>query len=207
MRILKARFRTKDAFLEAFQKTPVPGGLFCATTQPLKEDEPVVVEIFFPELPNRVLARGKVLWWRRALPRQRVRAGCFVVFDPDEKDKLRFVLGVVDGAQQTSVRRRHARLPVRVPVRWRAAGATEGVSTHIVEVGVGGALLVTDTRPPIGSEIVLEILLPGAARASTLAAKVAYVAPTGVGVRFLYRDGGGSRRVREFIRRIKGQTH
>lgn len=206
MRILKARFRTTDAFLEAFQKTPPPGGLFCATTQPLEEDEPAVVEIYFPALPNRVLARGKVVWWRRALPRQRVRAGCFVAFDPEEKDKLRFVLGLADGGPKPSVRRRHARLPVQVPVRWTVAGQSPSTKSHIEEVGVGGALLVTEARPPIGSDIVLEVMVPGAAKASTLAAKVTYVAPTGIGVKFLYRDGGGSRRVREFIRRIKSGT-
>ena len=205
MRILKARFKTKDAFLGAFQRTPPPGGLFCATTQSLAKDEPAVVEIYFPDLPNRVLARGKALWWRRALPRQRVRAGCFIAFDADEQDKVRFVLGVVDGGARPRVRRRHARLPVRLPVRWSTSGAPTLSASHIEEIGVGGALLVTGARPAIGTEIVLELLLPGAARESTLAAKVAYVAPAGVGVRFLYRDGGGSRRMRELMRRLKSQ--
>jgi hypothetical protein len=59
--------------IEAFQKTPAPGGIFCATTQPLAKNEPAVVEIYFPDLPNRVLVRGTAAWWRRALPRQRVR--------------------------------------------------------------------------------------------------------------------------------------
>lgn len=206
MRILKARFKTKEAFLEALERTPAPGGLFCATTAPLAKDEPAVVEIYFPELPNRVLARGRALWWRRALPRQRIRAGAFIAFDAEEKDKVRFMLGVAGGAPRPRVRRRHTRLPVRLPVRWSASGSQTSTATHIEEIGVGGALLVTDARPPIGSEIVLELLLPGAARESSLASKVAYLAPTGVGVRFLYRDGGGSRRMREMIRRIKGSS-
>jgi Tfp pilus assembly protein PilZ len=202
MRILKARYKTKGAFLEAFQKTPAPGGIFCATTQALGKNEPAVVEIYFPELPNRVLIRGAALWWRRALPRQRVRAGCFVVFDAAEKDKVRFVLGSADEGRPR-VRRRHARLPVRLPVRWSQSGAPVTVATHIEEIGIGGALLVTEARPPIGTEIVLDVLVPGAARPSALAARVAYVAPTGIGLRFVYRDGGGARRMRELIQRIK----
>ena len=92
---------------------------------------------------------------------------------------------------------------MRLPVRWSAAGSRTSSPTHIEEIGIGGALLVTEERPPIGTEIVLDLLLPGAARPSALAARVTYVAPTGVGLRFLYRDGGGSRRMREMIRRIK----
>jgi len=203
MRILKTRFKTRDAFLAAFQKTPAPGAIFCATTQSLAKNEPAVVEIYFPGLPNRVLVRGSTVWWRRALPRQRVRAGCLVAFDDDEKDKVRFVLESADGGAEPRVRRRHARLPVRLPVRWSTAGSRVTAPTHIEEIGIGGALLVTEQRPPIGTEIVLDLLLPGAARTSALAARVTYVAPTGVGLRFLYRDGGGSRRMREMIRRIR----
>lgn len=203
MRILKTRFKTRDAFLEAFQKTPAPGAVFCATTQPLAKNEPAVVEIYFPSLPNRVLVRGTAVWWRRALPRQRVRAGCLVAFDVDEKDKIRFVLEAADGGAEPRVRRRHARLPVRLPVRWSTAGSRVSSPTHIEEIGIGGALLVTEARPPIGTEIVLDLLLPGAARTSALSARVTYVAPTGIGLRFLYRDGGGSRRMREMIRRIR----
>ena len=205
MRILKTRFKTREAFLEAFKKSPPPGAMFCATTQPLAEDEPAVVEVFFPGLPNRVLVRGATLWWRRALPRQRVRAGCLVGFDPAEKDKIRFLLAAADGGHEPRVRRRHARLPVRLPVRWSTAGSKAPAAAHVEEIGIGGALLVTDERPPMGTEVVLDLLVPGAARSSALAARVAYVAPTGVGLRFVYRDGGGSRRMRELIRRIRTQ--
>ena len=203
MRILKTRFKTRDAFLAAFQKTPAPGAMFCATTQPLTKNEPAVVEIYFPDLPNRVLVRGTAVWWRRALPRQRVRAGCLVAFDADEKDKVRFLLGPADGGVEPRVRRRHARLPVRLPVRWSTPGSRVSSPTHIEEIGIGGALLVTEERLAIGTEIVLDLLLPGAVRSSALAARVAYLAPTGVGLRFLYRDGGGSRRMREMVRRIR----
>ena len=33
--------------------------------------------------------------------------------------------------------------------------------------------------------------------------RVAYHSPGGVGIKFIYRDGGGSRRIRELIRRIR----
>jgi Tfp pilus assembly protein PilZ len=203
MRILKARFKTREAFLDAFQEAPPPGAIFCATTQPLARDEAAVVEVFFPGLPNRVLVRGAALWWRRALPRQRVRAGCLLGFDADEKDKVHFLRAAADGGPEPRMRRRHARLPVRLPVRWSKPGSSSTLAAHIEEIGIGGALLVTGERPPIGTDVVLDLLVPGGARTSALAARVAYTAPTGVGLRFVYRDGGGSRRMRELIRRIK----
>ena len=45
-------------------------------------------------------------------------------------------------------------------------------------------------------------LAEGAAPMS-IAGKVAYHAPGGTGLKFVYRDGGGSRRIRELIRRIR----
>jgi hypothetical protein len=58
MQILKARFRSRNEFMEAYQATPPPGTLFVATTIPLSEKQPVLVELDCDELPNKVLIRG-----------------------------------------------------------------------------------------------------------------------------------------------------
>src|SRR5512146_1845748 len=121
MQILKVRFRTNREFSDAYQKDLPNGGLFCPTTSPLRPGLSVICELSVPALPNKVLIRGTVRAWRPALPRLRVRAGATVEFDTGEEDKLNFVLQTVAGQRPPTPRRRHTRLPVELPVRWRTS--------------------------------------------------------------------------------------
>jgi hypothetical protein len=203
MQILKARFRGRDDFLDAYQADRPAGALFVPTTTPLDEREDVIVELVCDGLPNRVLIRGTVLSWRPALPRLRVRAGATVEFAPEEDEKRRFILATLAGDLHPP-RRKHTRIPVAVPVRFRMPGSADQSSGDLTEISVGGALLRCDGGPlELGTEVVLEILPPGGAAPMPITGRVAYHASNGTGLKFIYRDGGGSRRIRELIRRIR----
>lgn len=202
MRVLKARFRDADAFLEAYSDETPQGSLFCPTTTPLDEGQEVVVEISFPELPNKTMLRGKVLSWRSALPRLRVRAGAEVTFDAVDDDKRLFLLEVATGKRQGAVKRRHARVPVEVPCRWRLADAAEIADAVLRDISIGGAQLITDDEIAVDSDVVVELTAPGGARPISIAAKVSNALDNAYGLRFVYRDGGGSRRLREVVRRL-----
>jgi Tfp pilus assembly protein PilZ len=203
MQILKARFHGRDDFMEAYQADGPAGALFVATTTPLEADESVIVELVCDGLPNKVLFRGTVLAWRPALPRLRVRAGATVAFLPEEEEKRRFILAALSG-ELNPPRRRHTRIPVAVPVRFRLPGSADMSGGDLTEISVGGALLRSDKgHIELGTEVVLEILPPGGAAPMPITGRVAYHAPNGTGLKFIYRDGGGSRRIRELIRRIR----
>ncbi len=202
MRILKARFRSTRDFLEAFQEDLPHGGLFCPTTKSLNKDEEVVVEVHFPELCNKMMLRGKVVWWRSALPRLRVRAGALVAFPEEEQGKTDFILAAAEGQVTEAVKRRHPRIPVMVPVQWRPSDSTQLRESELLDISVGGALLVTGEQLEVDSEIILELTIPGGATSMSIAAKVTHMGDMGAGVRFLYRDGGGSQRLREVVRRL-----
>lgn len=202
MRVLKARFVDTAAFREAYDEALPCGGLFCPTTQALDEGEEVVVEIHFPELPNKMHLRGAVVSWRAATPRLGIRAGATIAFAEDEQDKCRFILEVADGRHRNAVKRRHARLPVERPARWRLASATDLQEAALREISIGGAHLVTPEQLELGEDIVVELTMPGGAQPISLVTKVAYRTPSGYGLRFVYRDGGGSRRLREMVRRL-----
>jgi Tfp pilus assembly protein PilZ len=204
MQILKARFHGRDDFLEAYQSDAPNGALFVATTTPLEAEENVIVELVCDGLPNKVLFRGTVLAWRPALPRLRVRAGATVAFAPEEEEKRRFILAALSGEVQPP-KRKHTRIPVAVPVRWRQPGTAEMQGGSLTEISVGGALLQTPSEKhlELGTEVVLELLPPGGAAPMGITGRVAYHATNGTGLKFIYRDGGGSRRIRELIRRIR----
>lgn len=204
MQILKARFRTRNEFLSAYSTELPHGGLFVPTTTPLKAGAKVVIELNCDGLPNKVLIRATVHSWRPALPRLRVRAGAVLGFDEQEREKREFVLGTLQGTIKDPPRRKHTRIPVAVPVRYRRLDTSSVHEGSLIEVSIGGALLKADDPPPIGAELVLSLMPPGGAAPMEIEGKVSYAAPDGsAGIKFTFRDGGGSRRLRELVRRIR----
>jgi Tfp pilus assembly protein PilZ len=204
MKILKLRVRSHDEFEELYQASFESGGLFVPTTSALETGEMVVVELAAPPLPNKVMIRGTVRSWRPALPRLRVRAGAMVEFDGDEASKRDFIRDALSGKRTDMPRRKHNRLPVSIPVRYRLVKSSSFTDGAISEISVGGAMLNTRTPLPLESDVIVEITPPGAAAAIAISGKVSYHVPSGgTGLKFLYRDGDGSRRLRELVRRLR----
>ena len=204
MIILRVRCRNIREFESFFLPDLANGGAFCPTTTELQANTPVVVEFNCDALPNKVLIRGTVLTWRPALPRMRIRAGATVEFDPEEAPKRDFVLQTMRGARAPSRRRKHTRIPIGVPVKVREANQLDAMDAELREISVSGGLLTGTVQPPVGTDVVMEIAPPGSEAPFDLSGRVVYHAgPNQTGVRFLYREGGGSRRLRELVRRFK----
>lgn len=208
VQIVKLRLRSAQDFLSSYVPEGPAGGMFCPTTTPLEPGQEVVIELAAPELPNKIMVRGEIRSWRPALPRLRVRAGAQVRFLPTERGKRDFLLECFSGpeARTTEVRkRRHARLPVEIPVRYRVGNNPEVLESGISEISAGGALLRTPGGPlPLDTAVVLELRIPGGEQEIQVSGKVTYQAGAdGTGIKFLYRDGGGSRRLRELVRRLR----
>jgi len=204
MNILRLRIKSADEWRELAPGENVAEPIFVPTTDELKSGEQVIVEISSNLLPNKVLIRGSVQSWRPALPRMRVRAGATVQLDVDEQVKLTFLHDVLSGKRTDVPRRRHHRLPVQFACRYRVASSSTFVDSAISEIGVGGALLTTQTPLPPETELTLEVTPPGAAAPIAIAGRVSYHAPSGgSGLRFVSRDGDGDRRLRELIRRLR----
>jgi Tfp pilus assembly protein PilZ len=204
IQILKVRLRTNAEFDANYQRDLKHGGLFCATTAALEPGDPVIVELAAPALPNKVLIRGTVRSWRPALPRLRIRAGAVVEFDPAEAEKRDFLVSVISGGAEAGSRRRHVRLPVAVAVRYRLIDSADFLESMLGEISVGGAMLGTTSPLPLDTDVILEVIPPGAVRPIPISGKVTYHLPNGgTGLKFLYRDAGGSRRLRELVRRLR----
>jgi len=204
MNILKLRIKSADEWGELYQTDLPNGGLFVPTTTELEAGDTAVVELASPQLPNKVMIRTVVRSWRPALPRLRVRAGAVVEFDGEEITKRDFVADVFSGKRGDIARRRQSRLPVSIAVRFRMTSSAAYQDGAISEISVGGAMLNTQTPLPLESDIILEVVPPGGAAPLSISGKVSYHVPTGAtGVKFMYRDGDGSRRLRELVRRLR----
>jgi Tfp pilus assembly protein PilZ len=196
--ILRVRCRNLEEFDEHYRLDLPTGGVFCPTTTELAPGTPVVVEMACDGLPNKVLIRGKVTAWRPALPRMRVRAGATVAFERD------FMIETLRGTRPATRRRKHTRIPIGIPCRIRVAAALDLVEAELREISVSGGLVFGPVQPPIGTDVVLEITPPGSEASFDLSGRVVYHAGENqTGVRFIYREGGGSRRLRELVRRFK----
>jgi Tfp pilus assembly protein PilZ len=204
LNILRVRCQSAEEFRSLYQSDIAGGGIFVPTTRQLEQGTPVVVELVCKLLPNRVLIRGSVVSWRPALPRLRVRAGAVVHFDPDEAVKRDFVLETLGGKRRPTPRRKHTRIPVGLEVKMRVGQSPEAHPAELREISVSGALVHGVPPPPIGTDVVLEIVPPGALAAMDISGRVLYHAgEEGTGIKFLFREGGGSRRLRELVRRFK----
>jgi Tfp pilus assembly protein PilZ len=204
MKILKIRVRTADEYDSLYQPDLASGGLFVPTTQPHEIGEVVIVELVCPDLPNPVMIRGTIRSWRSSVPRLRIRAGAIVEFDAEEAHKRDFVRDALTGGRTDVPRRKHNRLPVSIPVRYRTPDSASYVDGAISEISVGGAMLNTMNPLPLESDVIVEIVPPGAAAPIAISSRVSYQVPTGgTGLRFIARDGDGSRRLRELVRRLR----
>src|SRR5262245_49139766 len=150
------------------------------------------------------MIRGVVRSWRSSVPRLRIRAGAIVEFDAEEAHKRDFVQEALTGQRAEVPRRRHNRLPVSIPVRYRMTDTAQYTDGAISEISVGGAMLNTREPLPLESDVIVEIVPPGAAAPIAISSRVSYQVPTGgTGLKFVSRDGDGSRRLRELVRRLR----
>src|SRR5262245_4899791 len=195
MRILKARYRSSGDFLEAYQGSFTNGGLFFPTREHVTVGEPVVVEVRFAELGDRLLLRAFVAWRRSARVREGTPAGVGVEFSATENHRRDFLLRVARGEHPGVVPRNHRRLPVRLPVRWHVKEGREEHAAVIIDIGPGGAFLLTSESAATGDQVVVELLPPGGAAPLSIEARVAWVRADagreGFGVEFRCRDTGG----------------
>ncbi len=208
MRILKARYRGAADFLAAYQTSFVGGGIVFPTREHASVGEPVVVEVRFPELGDRLLLRSTVAWRRGARVREGLPASVGVEFDATETRKRDFLLAVARGESVSEVvQRNHRRLPVSLPVRWHVKDARDERPAVLGDIGPGGAFLRTDQHPDEGTSIVVELLPPGGAVPLSIEARVAWhrldSGREGFGVEFRCRDTGGLRRLKEMVRRLE----
>lgn len=204
MNILKVRFRTNREFEEHYQEDLPEGGLFCPTTKAFQNDEYVIIELSLPALPNKLMIKGKVKSWRAAQPRMRVRAGAIIEFSKSERLKRDYILSNLAGTGSGGVKRKYPRLPIDIPVTYRIKDETQTYDSSLSEISAGGAMLRTESPLPLASVLVIDLLPPGAAKPVSITGKVTYHLATGdSGLKFVYRDSGGAKRLKEWVRRIR----
>jgi uncharacterized protein (TIGR02266 family) len=207
MRILRARYGSGEEFLQHYEGALTGGGVFFPTREAMPAGEQVLVEVRFPGLSNKQILRGFVAWRRVGKHRTKQRAGLGIEFHAAEARRRDFLLAVARGEIVEMVTRRHRRLPVRLVAHWRVVCDREVHQSLVEDIGPGGAFLRTGELLPPGTEVVLDVTPPGSLRPLEIAGRVAWTRHSdgeeGIGVEFKTRDAGGTRRLKELVRRLE----
>jgi Tfp pilus assembly protein PilZ len=207
MRILRAKYRSGEEFLRHYQPSLPGGGIFYPTREALPVGEQILVEVRFPELSNKQMVRAFVAWRRAGKHRTKLRAGLGLEFLSAESKRRDFLVAAAKGEIVDMTTRRHRRLPVTLVADWRVALDRKTHHSHLEDIGPGGAFLRTTEFLPPGAEIVLDVTPPGSLRPLEIAGRVAWTRHTvgeeGIGIEFRTRDAGGTRRLKELVRRLE----
>ena len=209
MTILKAHFANGAAFLEHYLAEPAGGGIFFPTRKPLAIGEAVVVSVRLGKRRSPMLLRGAVVWRRPGKHSTKTKAGIGIEFLPTEMQARDYLLAVARGDSAEMVARRHQRLPVELPILWAVPGALRDNAGVLRDIGRGGAFVKTEDEQPLPTDgdVVLKVSPPGAEVAMPLSARVAWKGHPGgehgFGVEWKARDAGGTRRIKELVRRIE----
>lgn len=204
MTILKTLCRTESEFFDRYLSDLAGGGLFIPTRMALPIGEQVVVSVRIGPRADPVLLRGSVAWRRPGKHSTKTKAGIGVEFLPSEKHGRDYLVALARGDASVSARR-HQRLPIDLPMHWHVAGSVEDRPGVLRDIGRGGAFVKTNELVQ-GREVILKVIPPGAEIEMPVSARIAWVAPgdeAGFGVSWRARDAGGTRRIKELVRRME----
>jgi Tfp pilus assembly protein PilZ len=202
--------RNAGEFLAGYQPSGGNGGVFCPTRSKLQVGELVSVKVRLGRRQPPMVIHGRVAWRRPGRHLLKIRAGIGVDFLLGEQVKCDYLLELARSGTSIRSRRRHERIPVDLAITWRPLGSNSDLQGKLRDVGRGGAFVLSTASVPYESQVVLEIVPPGAEIPMAFIGRVAWTGKTGeenvFGIEWRARDAGGGRRIKELVRRLTAGT-
>jgi len=201
MKILFATFASPQDFLDRLDVSEETATLRVETKARYDADEPVILEIGYPGLPNRILTRTVA-----GAPEDDGQSFCFAEGEEHKRD---FLIAVAAGRATASWKRRHRRFPLRMPARFVVEGEEVPLrgDAETEDMGSGGVSLKTSRTLPDGAKVTV-VLEPGdGSDEIEFTGRVVWNRNddtlTGVGIQFEGLGGDQMRRLRRIIRDVK----
>jgi uncharacterized protein (TIGR02266 family) len=196
MRLLTLAYPAAAEFLAAYDE---PSRTLVAHTKTEAEiGENLLVEIAFPQLPNRPLLRATCCGL--------VSGGLRLELDEADGATREFLVKTARGASvDNTTHREHKRFPTTLPVEYGVAGTK--IQSHVEDLSAGGCFVRADTPPAVGVVMTLEITPPDETPPLKLSGLVAWVREgkePGFGVEFDAPESADGRRLRTMLRRALG---
>lgn len=203
--ILVAAFESGEEFLEAFAAARGPAGELAVRTRATPPPgTPIVIEIAWHGLPNRVFARARAT-------RRWFGGNLILRLEPDEAPKRDFLLRIASGTPGRVYIRKHRRFCVRLQLAWRRFGDTRLCDGVAEDLSAGGLLIVSPAHAPeVGEQVAVRLRADAACQDLVLTGNVAHrhVRASGeaaFGVKLKYRSSGEQRTLRALLRAFAGK--
>jgi len=205
MKILTARYESGNQFLKDVHRDETGATIHHSTKTNLTANEQVLMEIMFPQIPNRVLLRGQV----SSLTNNPL--GAELKIAQEDLATVDFLVNAANsGAEQATTgpaARRHQRIPVGIPVDWQTEGSGDIIISATDDLGSGGVQIRTLSPPPVGTKVTLNLSLdPTSGESVAIPGKVVWIRQDhefqGMGVQFMPGEGPQKRQIRDLLKRI-----
>jgi hypothetical protein len=201
MRLLTVSFSRAKDFIFALAQNGKNASLFYSTKRTdLYPGDSVLVELDFPELPNKALIRATV-------GEVATGDGATLWLSPKDAHTWQFAAELARGNVQAeaTTNRRGDRIPLELPVDCRIESETpKWMASKTVDLSKGGAFIRSLEKPEIGTRIRMH-LGPTASSKDTFVVYgiVAWTNEDGFGVRFRSQGRDDARRLRTALRRSR----
>jgi uncharacterized protein (TIGR02266 family) len=196
MRLVTLAYPAASDFLAAYDE---PSRTLVAHTKTEAEiGENLLVEISFPQLPNRPLLRATCCGL--------VNGGLRLELDEADAETREFLVRLARGEPFEAVHRGHKRFPTTLPVDYTVAGGAK-VQSHVEDLSAGGCFVRADHPPNVGQAVSLSITPPDETPPLVLTGLVAWVKngkESGFGIEFDNPESADGRRLRMMLRRAMG---
>jgi type IV pilus assembly protein PilZ len=172
MRTVVLKFESRTEFERIYMHEPAGGGVFIETDEEYTLGELVRIYLCFPDIPEGIPLRGKVVWrrpptkWRSAL-----LPGIGVSLSDDYGPQRNFLIDYSTGRIEPR-RQRDRRIPADFPLEFKAisrwtAGRTLNISRE-------GLYILTDVSILPGTEIDMRLFVRGKGLPESYRGKVAW---------------------------------
>jgi len=228
MKIHLLRFNDGKEFLSSYRHIGEIGGIVFDSRASLKKGEFFVLEIKFPNLPNRVLIKSEVTSvFNKNSEKTKLHCSTFphnqnekkthaentqtieARFLISEKPKETFLLDMAQFGEQKKrkpAKRRYRRFPVDMTVKWQIKGLEYRHRGRVEDLSNGGMFVRTEWTPPKGTELKLTIHPDDEQGTLGLFGKVTWISQDwrtgGMGIQFKHNNQEELRRIRRLLRHI-----
>jgi Tfp pilus assembly protein PilZ len=204
--ILYVPFQSAEEFLSRIDldDDATRGFILVPTKARYETGETVVLEIHFPGLPNRILARAN---FRKAKAQSAV-----FEFQAGEEHKRDFLVAVASGKALASWQRKNRRFPLRLPARFVIEGEEQGAQplrgdAETEDVNSRGVFLKTARSLPEGARVTIILDPCDGSAEMEFTGRVVYSRrdnpSDGIGVQFDKLNSDDTKRLRRMIRDVK----
>jgi Tfp pilus assembly protein PilZ len=203
MRTVVLKFESRAEFEKIYMHEPVGGGIFIATDVEYVLDELVRIYLCFPDIPEGIPVRGKVVWRRPPTTgRSALLPGIGVSLSEEYQPQRDFLIDYATGRVEPR-RQKDRRIAAGFPVEFKAQ--SKWISARTLNISREGLYILTNVSVLPGTDLDMRLYFRGTGSPEFYRGKVAWEKNDhpnmGIGVEFEFQSPRQRKIVSDFVNR------